>query len=99
MIDGGIDMEEKLQKGREKVLSKLDFPPDIAMDLPKIIVIGNRQITIENHKGILVFENDLIKINSRIGTVSVKGNNFEILFIGETSISVSGTFKEILYEG
>ena len=44
-------MEEKFQKGREKILNKLEFPSDISMDLPKIIVIGNREITIENHRG------------------------------------------------
>ena len=40
-------MEEKFQKGREKILNKLEFPRDISMDLPKIIVIGNREITEE----------------------------------------------------
>lgn len=46
-------MEEKFQRGKEKILSKLDFPSDISLDLPKIIVVGNREITIENHKGII----------------------------------------------
>lgn len=46
-------MEEKFQRGKEKILNKLDLPSDISLDLPKIIVIGNREITIENHKGII----------------------------------------------
>ena len=39
-------MEEKFQKGREKILSKLDFPSDITLDLPKIIVTGDKEIKI-----------------------------------------------------
>ena len=91
-------MEEKFQKGKEKLLNKLDFPSDISMDLPKIIVVGNREITIENHKGIIAFESSMVKINSRIGTITISGRNFEILFIGETSMTISGRFEGVSYE-
>ncbi|EHI98072.1 MULTISPECIES: sporulation protein YqfC [unclassified Clostridium] len=91
-------MEEKFQKGREKILNKLDFPSDISLDLPKIIVVGDREITIENHKGIIFFETNMVKINSRIGAIVISGRDFEILFIAETSITISGVFKGISYE-
>lgn len=91
-------MEGKFQKGREKILSKLDFPSDITLDLPKIIVTGDKEITIENHKGILSFESNQIKINSRIGSISINGKEFEILFIGDTTMTISGIFKGISYE-
>ena len=92
-------MEDKFQKGKERILNKLDFPHDISLDLPKIIVIGNREIIIENHKGIIFFETTMVKINSRIGPIVIKGEEFEILFIAETSITISGKFKGISYEG
>ena len=91
-------MEEKFQKGKEKVLNKLDFPSDVSMDLPKIIVVGNREITIENHRGIMAFESSMVKINSRIGAITIYGRDFEILFIGETSMTISGSFEEISYK-
>ncbi|AGF54704.1 MULTISPECIES: sporulation protein YqfC [Clostridium] len=91
-------MEEKFQRGKEKILNKLDLPSDISLDLPKIIVIGNREITIENHKGIIFFETNMVKINSRVGAIIISGENFEILFIAETSITISGLFKGISYE-
>ena len=34
-------MEERFQRGKERILNKLEFPHDISLDLPKIIVIGN----------------------------------------------------------
>ena len=91
-------MEEKFQKSREKIMDKLDFPKDISMELPKIIVIGNKEITVENHKGLLAFENSVIKIKSRIGTIVIQGTDFEILFIGDNTITISGVFKGISYE-
>lgn len=91
-------MEEKFQKGKEKLLNKLEFPSDISMDLPKIIIIGNREITIENHRGIIAFESSMVKINSRIGAITIHGRNFEILFIGDTSMTISGKFEGVSYE-
>jgi len=91
-------MEERFQRGKEKILNKLEFPHDISLDLPKIIVIGNREIIIENHKGIIFFETNMVKINSRIGPIIIKGDEFEILFIAETSITISGIFQGISYE-
>lgn len=91
-------MEGKFQKGKEKILNKLEFPRDISLDLPKIIVVGNREITIENHKGIIFFQTDMVKINSRIGAILIQGEGFEIRFIAENSITISGIFKGISYE-
>ena len=81
------NMKGKFQEKREKILDKLDFPTDISLDMPKIIVVGNREITIENHKGIMSFQSNMVKINSRVGAITIDGRNFEILFIGETSIT------------
>ena len=92
-------MEEKFQKGKQKILNSFDFPKDISMELPKIIVIGNKEITIENHKGLIVFENNIVKIGSRIGAITISGSNFEILFIGDSTITISGVFYGISYEG
>ena len=95
----GYLMEEKLNKSREQVVKKFDLPKDVILDLPKIIIIGDQEITIENHKGIIMFERDIIKINSRFGPISIKGDNFEILYIGSCTTTISGKFKSIVYEG
>lgn len=92
------NMKNKFQEKREKILDKLDFPTDISLDMPKIIVVGNREITIENHRGIMSFQSNMVKINSRIGAITINGCDFEILFIGETSITIKGIFTGVSYE-
>ena len=56
-------MESKFNRGKEILVEKLDLPKDVLLDVPKIIVIGRNEVTIENHKGIMIFERDKIKIN------------------------------------
>ncbi|MCD5410461.1 MAG: hypothetical protein LRZ93_02245 [Clostridiales bacterium] len=43
----------KSYKARESIAELLEFPKDIMLDTSKITMIGNLQILVENHKGIL----------------------------------------------
>ncbi|HAR85989.1 MAG TPA: sporulation protein YqfC, partial [Clostridium sp.] len=48
-------MSDKLVRVKEKVIYGLDLPVDVALSLPKIIVIARKEVTVENHKGIIKF--------------------------------------------
>ncbi|QGU95501.1 sporulation protein YqfC [Clostridium bovifaecis] len=92
-------MKEKLYRTKENLAQKLGLPRDVVLDIPKIIVTGDNEITIENHKGIIMFGEEEIKLNSNSGVISLKGRNLEILFIGGSTIILGGKFKGISYEG
>lgn len=91
-------MKGKIEKSREILTEKLDLPKDIVLNFPKITIVGNNEITIENHKGIILFERNIIKINTKIKVIDIEGDNFEILYIGDSTITISGKFKSISYE-
>lgn len=91
------EVKGNLLEKKEKLLEKIDLPKEVMLDLPKITVIGDREISIENHKGIESFDNDYIKIKTKKGVVKVEGNNLEILYIADETIVVSGKFLGISY--
>ncbi len=91
-------MQEKFEKSRDVIAEKFDLPKDVVLNLPKITIVGNNEITIENHKGIILFERDIIKVNTKVKIVNIEGENFEILYIGDSTITISGIFKSVSYE-
>jgi sporulation protein YqfC len=91
-------VEEKLYKTRENIAERLDLPRDVLLNIPKIIILGDNEITIENHKGIILFEDKQIKINSNVGLISIYGAGFEILFIGGSTLTISGKFTSVVYD-
>ncbi len=91
-------MKEKIERTREILTEKFDLPKDVMLNLPKITIVGDSEITIENHKGIILFERNIIKINTKVKIVNIEGENFEILYIGDSTITISGKFKSISYE-
>lgn len=92
-------MEDKLRGVKQKVADGFDLPKEVVTDVPKISVIGNNEVTIENHKGILSFDNDKMKVKTRLGNLVIEGKGIEILFIGGSTITISGLFKSLRYEG
>ena len=91
-------MQRKIEKSREIIAETFDLPKDIVLNVPKITIIGNDEITIENHKGIILFERNVIKVNTKVKAINIEGENFEILYIGDSTITISGKFKTISYE-
>lgn len=92
-------MGDKLYNTKQNIADKLDLPRDIILNMPKILVTGDKEIVIENHKGIVLFEKERIKINSGVGLISICGEDFEVLFMGGSTITIGGKFKSIIYEG
>ena len=91
-------MENKFYRTKETIANKLELPRDVVLDLPKITILANNEINIENHRGIVIFEEDVVKINSNAGPICIYGKNFKILFIGGNTITLSGNFKSVVYE-
>jgi sporulation protein YqfC len=79
-------VEDKINKAKESLADQLDLPRDIMLNIPKISIIGNNEITIENHKGIVFFGDKEV------------GEEFEILYLGGSTMTISGKFKTINYE-
>jgi sporulation protein YqfC len=92
-------VEDKILKIKENLADKLDIPRDVVLSIPKIIVVGKEEITIENHQGILKFKNDFIRIKCNFGNIVIKGYDFEILFISGKTIILGGKLKSVEYEG
>lgn len=91
-------VEGKINNAKEVIAEKLDFPRDVILNIPKITITGDNEITIENHKGIILFNDEEVKINSGVGLISINGRRFEIRFIGGSTITITGKFKSVTYE-
>lgn len=92
-------MEDRIIKTKETIAEKLDLPRDVVLNMPKITITGENEIIIENHKGVILFEEKEVKINSNVGLITIYGSGFEILFMGGSTLTVSGKFKSVVYEG
>ncbi|MFA9399355.1 MAG: sporulation protein YqfC [Clostridiaceae bacterium] len=90
-------MEGRFYKTKETIANRLDMPEDVVLNIPKITITGDKEITIENHKGIIYFEENSIKINTNIGDLTIEGCGLEILYMRGCTLIISGRFSKIIY--
>jgi sporulation protein YqfC len=83
------------RKLRKWTATVLDLPQDVAQDLPRITMIGGLQLTVENHRGVLHFSPNLLRLAMGRGEMEVTGENLVIRNIGTEEVFVEGTILGI----
>ncbi|MBM7620310.1 sporulation protein YqfC [Sutcliffiella sp. NPDC057660] len=75
----------------------MELPADVMMDLPRITMIGQIHIYIENHRGLLTFSDTEIRLLLKQGQLLVKGDSFVIRTILPEEILLEGKISQVLY--
>ncbi|KAB3533256.1 sporulation protein YqfC [Alkaliphilus serpentinus] len=84
---------KKTEAIKKNIADALELPQDILLDLPKITLVGNLQLYVENHKGILEYSSTRIRIFTKSGILRIIGKSLllksivveEIIIVGEIS--------------
>ncbi|MBP2241671.1 sporulation protein YqfC [Cytobacillus eiseniae] len=75
----------------------LELPQDVMMDLPRITMVGQIHIYIENHKGLISFSDKELRLLLKQGQLLIKGNSFVIKTILPEEILLEGQVDQVTY--
>ncbi len=85
-----MSWKEQRKKWQQQAANWLEIPKDIALDLPKIVLVGNLQVFVENHKGILEYTPELIRIKVSLGELVIRGSDLFLRNILMHEITIEG---------
>lgn len=85
------------QRIRSWMAKKMDLPQDVMMDLPRITMIGQIHIYIENHRGLLTFTDKELRLLLKNGQLLIKGKTFVIKTILPEEILLEGKIEQVIY--
>jgi len=77
------------------VADHFELPVDILAGIPKIEMIGFREIRIETHKGLLEYEKEQIGIETIIGKIVISGKDLTIILMNRYRIAVKGSISSV----
>jgi sporulation protein YqfC len=83
---------------RELLADKLELPKDVVLDLPRLVVVGNLQLIIENHRGIVEYTADQVVVAGHKGRLRIGGSQLTIGSIQEDLIIVTGELRSIVFD-
>lgn len=82
-------------KIKSKISESLELPKEIILNIPYIKILGNDELQIENHKGIVEYSSDIVRLKSSIGIIKIEGNNFLIKEINPEIVVLTGKIKNL----
>ncbi|MEH7376450.1 MULTISPECIES: sporulation protein YqfC [Bacillaceae] len=85
------------QRVRNWMAEKMDLPQDVMMDLPRITMVGQIHVYIENHRGLLVFTDKELRLLLKQGQLLIKGKSFVIKTILPEEILLEGKIEQVIY--
>lgn len=74
----------------EGFTGQLEMPQEVFLDLPQAILTGDRSIQIENHKGILEYSPQKIRVRTGQGEMIVTGTHMKIASIFQEEVLIGG---------
>lgn len=87
------------RKFRKWTVDALDLPGDLVFELPRLTLVGGKQLLIENHKGVLHFSEERLNLALSEGDLEVTGRELVIKTIMPQEVMVEGIITEIKYRG
>lgn len=83
---------------KQRISNTLELPADILEDIPRITMCDNREASIENYKGILEYDDGLIRLNAKSYIIKICGRGLCIYSITDEEIGIRGTIQSITFE-
>lgn len=80
---------------KERMSEILELPKDIVLNIPKLTMVGNGDLLIENFKGIIEYDDDKIRINTNSGIIKITGTRLGIKEITSEDLMVNGDITSL----
>lgn len=79
----------------ERTAGWLDIPADALTTLPRMELLGDRELRMENHKGILSYGVEEIHVSGGSFVVRVRGSGLELRAMTGLELLITGQIRQI----
>ena len=79
----------------ETVAELFDLPADVIAGLPRLEMVGGRQLYVEHHTGLLAYTENQIDANTPAGVLRVKGERLTLLAMTAGELRMGGTIDSL----
>lgn len=87
--------KEKSKKIESSLADFFELPRDIVLDLSRLTLIGNKQIYLENHKGIVEYDDRRIRVRTNSGILVITGQDLVIRNLYAVELYVEGDIESL----
>ncbi|MGI6632912.1 MAG: YabP/YqfC family sporulation protein [Bacillota bacterium] len=83
------------RKLKQDLAEVLELPLDVSLDLPKIVIVGELGVLVQNHRGLIQYSPSRIVVGVGKGQIEVGGESLEIQEVNQEDMLVRGHIKVV----
>ena len=77
------------------VAELFDLPADVIAGLPRMEMVGSRQLYLEHHTGLLAYSEEQIDANTTAGVLRVKGEKLTLMAMTAGELRIGGKITSL----
>ena len=85
----------KKERLLERTAQALELPADVVAGLPRVELTGDRELRMENHRGILAYGAEEIRISGGRLIVKVRGEGLELRAMNAGELLITGAIRGV----
>lgn len=93
-----MEIEKQEHSLKEKFVNICRIPKEVVMGYSLVSILGNTELIIENYRGILEFDDEIIRILGKIGQIKIYGKHLKIEYYTNEEMKIIGIIEGIEYK-
>lgn len=85
----------KKERLLERTAQALELPADVVAGLPRVELTGDRELRMENHRGILAYGAEEIRISGGRLVIKVRGAGLELRAMNAGELLITGAIRGV----
>ncbi len=82
----------------EKIANSLEVSKEVILDAPRLIFIGNSELTVENYKSIGEYTEKQIVLETNPNRLFISGEGLEIKSMARELIYITGKIRDVTFK-
>lgn len=92
-----VAVGQRARRLKQVVADIFELPRDVVLDLPRVTLVGNLQLHIENHRGLVEYSRETIRVSAAQGEIVVTGGELVIVAILQDEVLVRGRISGVQF--
>ena len=89
--------ESEKKTFKEKIAEGFEASKDVLLDLPRVEMLGEYEVVIENYKSIVEYTSEKIVLDANPRQIRINGRNLEINSVAREVLFISGNIDSVVF--
>ncbi len=90
-----MGLKRRLSQAGQDALERLELPVNLAAGVARIELLGNRELYMDRHRGVLAYTTEEVAVNGGDVVVRVRGADLQLVVMTEQELRITGKIAGI----